>query len=101
MLPLKALTATSTPQSSSLEPSPEAKGLVSRISNNSLSIKEVKDYRTQLMVLEEQKFLVENMIANATKQRKFDEANILKTNLAELISQAKDITDLLGEEGFK
>ncbi|SCU95997.1 LAME_0F14422g1_1 [Lachancea meyersii CBS 8951] len=98
MLPLRNLTAdlaskSADPEVSQAQSSPSYE--------NSLTIKEIKDYRTQLMVIEEQKFLVEDMIAQATKQRKFDEASVLSKNLEELKSQSDKLASLLGGEGFK
>ncbi|SCU91676.1 LADA_0F11364g1_1 [Lachancea dasiensis] len=102
MLPLKNLTSHLASQiESSQEPSPEAtSNAISGRSSNNLTIQEVKEYRTQLMVLNEQKYLVENMIANATKQRKFEEATTLSKNLEELKLQAGELSNLLGDEGF-
>ncbi|SCU98555.1 LAFA_0G18734g1_1 [Lachancea sp. 'fantastica'] len=97
MLPLGRLTAKLTSQSPSPGSSQERN---SDNSNKDLSIKEIKDYRTQLMVIKEQKFLVEDMIATATKHRKFDEALVLSKNLEELNLQADGLTNLLGGEGF-
>lgn len=67
---------------------------------NNLTISEVKKYREQLMVLKEQKFLVESMIDEAKKQRKFDEVAILSTNLNELSTQIKVTQNNLGDQGF-
>lgn len=67
---------------------------------NNLSIKEVKQYREELMVLKEQKFLVETMMENAKKQRNFDEISTLTSNLKELESRIGTIQEGLGDEGF-
>ncbi|CEP62367.1 phosphatidylinositol-3-phosphate binding protein LALA0_S05e04060g [Lachancea lanzarotensis] len=97
MLPLGHLTAKLTSQSPSSRPSQES---FPDSDNKNLSIKEIKDYRTQLMVIKEQRFLVEDMIATATKHRKFDEASVLNKNLEELDLQLNGLTNLLGGEGF-
>lgn len=67
---------------------------------NNLTISEVKKYRNELMVLKEQKFLVESMIEEAKKLRKFDEVATLSTNLNELSTQISKTQDNLGDEGF-
>ncbi|CAR27961.1 hypothetical protein ZYGR_0N04480 [Zygosaccharomyces rouxii] len=67
---------------------------------NNLTISEVKKYREELMVLKEQKFLVESMIEEAKKQRKFDEVATLSTNLNELSEQIATTQGNLGEQGF-
>ena len=78
---------------------PEAKKSSEIIFNN-LTIKEVKEYREQLMVLNEQKYLVQEMINSATKQRKFDEISTLNENMAELQKQISILTEKLGDQGF-
>ncbi|CAR23215.1 phosphatidylinositol-3-phosphate binding protein [Lachancea thermotolerans CBS 6340] len=100
MLPLRSLTNAASTQNSSHETTPESERSMNQGYGNNLSIKEVKEYRDQLMVLKEQKFLVENMIASASKQRKFDEAETLSGNLRELNEQVEMIARALGEEGF-
>lgn len=67
---------------------------------NNLTIAEVKKYREELMVLKEQKFLVESMIQEAKKQRKIDEVAILSANLNELSAQIVKTQDNLGDQGF-
>lgn len=73
---------------------------LSDIMFNNLSIREVKKFREDLMVLKEQKYLVESMIKDAKKQRKFDEIAILDINLNELKSNIEEIQDRLGDQGF-
>lgn len=67
---------------------------------NNLTIKEVKRFREELMVLKEQRFLVESMIENCKKQRNFDEITILSSNLQELDSRIAAIQEGLGDQGF-
>ncbi|QLQ80923.1 hypothetical protein HG537_0E02780 [Torulaspora globosa] len=67
---------------------------------NNLTIKEVKQFREELMVLKEQRFLVESMIQNCKKQRNFDEITILNSNLQELDSRITTIQKGLGDQGF-
>lgn len=67
---------------------------------NELSIKEIKEYREELMVLKEQSFLLEKMISDTKKQRKFDEVTILTTNLREIIDKMEEIEKTLGDQSF-
>lgn len=67
---------------------------------NNLTISEVKKYREELMVLKEQKFLVQSMIEEAKKQRKFDEVAVLSSNLNELNAQITQTQNNLGDQGF-
>ena len=53
------------------------------------------------MVMKEQRFLVEEMLATATKERHFEEATILKNNLAELQQNMDNLESKLGENGFE
>lgn len=67
---------------------------------NNLTISQVKKYREELMVLKEQKFLVQSMIEDAKKQRKFDEVAVLSSNLNELNAQITQTQANLGDQGF-
>lgn len=98
MLPLKSLPSVLKPSMNN-DTIPEAKKSSEIIFNN-LTIKEVKEYREQLMVLNEQKYLVQEMINSATKQRKFDEISTLNENMAELQKQISILTEKLGDQGF-
>lgn len=60
----------------------------------------IKQRRQELMVLQEQRFLVEEMVSNCKKQRKFDELPMLQDNLKELNGQIEQVQNKLGEEGF-
>ncbi|ODQ59372.1 hypothetical protein WICANDRAFT_56036 [Wickerhamomyces anomalus NRRL Y-366-8] len=60
----------------------------------------IKQNREELMVLNEQKFLVEDMIANCKAQRKFDELPPLNENLDELNKNIDRLQAALGNEGF-
>lgn len=55
---------------------------------------EERDLRTRLMVLEEQKFMVSEMIAAANKRRRFDEVAALAQNVEDL---SRDIDSLRGQ----
>lgn len=81
------------------EITPETHKLSDIVFNN-LTIKEVKKYREELMVLKEQKFLVESMIESSKKQRKFDELTLLMENLSELERKIQEIQRNLGDQGF-
>jgi rabenosyn-5 len=54
---------------------------------------EEKELRERLIVLEEQKFLVSEMIADANKRRKFDEVAALSANLQEM---GREIDSVMG-----
>lgn len=68
---------------------------------NGLTVKQVKQYREELMVLKEQSFLIHSMIAESKKQRKFDEIKTLSHNLDELTRRSQELEQLLGDQGFK
>lgn len=55
---------------------------------------EEKELRERLIVLEEQKFLVSEMIADANKRRKFDEVAALAQNVEDL---SRDIDQIQGQ----
>jgi rabenosyn-5 len=61
---------------------------------------EEKDLKERLIVLEEQKFFVCEMIADANKRRKFDEAESLKSNLADLGREIDSVNGMLGQLDF-
>lgn len=65
-----------------------------------LTKKEIRELRESLMVMNEQKFLVENLIDQITKQRKFDELTPLMENKSELNAAIKDLELKLGNDGF-
>lgn len=96
MLPLRNIPAILSP--SITQPEPQA--VENKLLFNNLNIKEVKSYREQLMVLKEQKYIVETTVSTAVKQRKFDEITSLKHNLEEIDSQINKLEHLLGDEGF-
>ena len=76
---------------------------VTKFSNllSKLTIKEIKKYREELMVYKEQSFLVESMIEEAKKQRKFDEIAMLTENLQQIDSRIHEVQKLLGEYRFE
>ncbi|KAI1912073.1 carboxypeptidase Y-deficient [Ophidiomyces ophidiicola] len=76
----------------------------SLISDNSSALSaletEEKALRERLIVLEEQKFFVSEMIADANRRRKFDEASSLATNVEELGKEIDKINGMLGQLDF-
>ena len=54
---------------------------------------EEKELKERLIVLEEQKYMVSEMIADANKRRKFDEVAALSANLQEM---GKEIDSVMG-----
>ncbi|CUM45954.1 uncharacterized protein AC631_03576 [Debaryomyces fabryi] len=65
-----------------------------------LTKKEIRELRESLMVMNEQKFLVETLIEQVTKQRRFDELTPLMENKSELSAAIKDLELKLGNDGF-
>ena len=61
---------------------------------------EEKELRERLIVLEEQKFMVSEMVANATKHRRFDEVSSLAQNLEDLNREIDQINGQLGQLDF-
>lgn len=62
---------------------------------------EEKELRERLIVLEEQKFMVSEMIADANKRRKFDEVSSLAQNVDDLGREVDQIRTRLGQMDFK
>lgn len=56
---------------------------------------EEKQLRERLIVLEEQKFLVQEMVADANKRRKFDEVAALAGNVEDLSRECDEVQKLL------
>lgn len=56
---------------------------------------EEKDLRERLMVLEEQKFMVGEMIADANRRRKFDETAALTSNVQDLSREIDTVNGML------
>lgn len=56
---------------------------------------EEKELRERLIVLEEQKFMVQEMVADANKRRKFDEVAALAGNVEDLSSEIDQVQKML------
>lgn len=65
-----------------------------------LSIREVREKREKLMVLNEQKFVVESMYQDFKKQRRFDDLKALDSNLEDIEKEILQLTEELGDEAF-
>lgn len=65
-----------------------------------LTKKQIRELQEQLMVTNEQRFLIENTIQGLKRQRKFDEIAILEENKSELEAKISELTSELGEFGF-
>lgn len=65
-----------------------------------LTKKQVRELREQLMVVNEQRFLVQKQMEDAKKQRKFDELVTLTANSDELQKHIDGLEKELGEFGF-
>ncbi|KAF2816893.1 uncharacterized protein BDZ99DRAFT_4012 [Mytilinidion resinicola] len=61
---------------------------------------EEKELRERLIVLEEQKFFVSEMIADANKHRKFDEVASLASNVEDLSKEIDQINNQLNQLDF-
>lgn len=61
---------------------------------------EEKELRERLIVLEEQKFLVSEMVADARKRRKFDEAQSLVSNVEDLNQEIDQVNGMLSQLDF-
>lgn len=61
---------------------------------------EERELRERLIVLEEQKFMVSEMVANATKHRRFDEVSSLAQNLDDLSQEIDQINGQLSQLDF-
>jgi len=64
---------------------------------------EEKDLRERLIVLEEQKFIVSEMVSDARKKRRFDEERSLSANVEDLSKEIDTINGQLAQlrEGFR
>ncbi|KAF2261292.1 hypothetical protein CC78DRAFT_470712 [Lojkania enalia] len=78
----------------------EAGSIVSSSSAVSAMEAEEKELRERLIVLEEQKFMVSEMVADATKHRRFDEVSSLAQNLEDLNKEIDQINGQLGQLDF-
>ena len=58
---------------------------------------EEKELRERLIVLEEQKFMVQEMIADANKRRKFDEVAALTGNVEDLSREIDEVGKMVEE----
>jgi len=61
---------------------------------------EEKELRERLIVLEEQKFFVSEMIQDANKRRKFDEVQALKGNMEDLSREIDAVNGMIGHLDF-
>ncbi|KAI9816303.1 MAG: carboxypeptidase Y-deficient [Pycnora praestabilis] len=61
---------------------------------------EEKELRERLIVLEEQKFMVSEMIADANKRRKFDEVSSLAQNVEDLSKEIDQVNGMLAQMDF-
>lgn len=61
---------------------------------------EEKELRERMIVLEEQRFFVSGMIADANKRRKFDEVSALSGNVADLSREIDQIQGQLAQMDF-
>ncbi|KZF23349.1 hypothetical protein L228DRAFT_282083 [Xylona heveae TC161] len=71
-------------------------------SNSAVSVMEAeeKSLRERLIVLEEQKFFVSEMVADANKHRRFDEVSSLAQNIEDLSHEIDQINGMLSQLDF-
>ncbi|PGH09457.1 hypothetical protein GX51_00562 [Blastomyces parvus] len=123
MLPLKSLPKVlkhATPLGSNLHPNNGGTSALAAIrygnrdsvnsttslaSDNSSAISaletEEKSLRERLIVLEEQKFFVTEMIADANRRRKYDEASSLAQNAEDLSKEIDRVNGMIGQLDFE
>ncbi|KAG7899121.1 hypothetical protein KL907_005012 [Ogataea polymorpha] len=63
--------------------------------------KEIREYREKLMVLNEQKFMVQNLYNDYKKRKKFDDLISLEANLEDLQREIDIIEERLGDSAFQ
>jgi rabenosyn-5 len=78
----------------------EAGSVISSSSAVSALESEEKELRERLIILEEQKFMVSEMVADATKHRRFDEVASLAQNLEDLNKEIDQTTGQIGQLDF-
>jgi rabenosyn-5 len=69
----------------------------SPLSENGISDAKEKELKEKMMVLEEQKYLVENMIERARKGRRMEEVAALKESMEDLEGEIGKIQQELGD----
>lgn len=74
--------------------------LLKQMTIPTLTKREIRELREKLMVLNEQKFLVQNIQNDLKKQRKFEDLKTLEGNIRDLDVEIEDIQRKLGEEAF-
>lgn len=74
----------------------------SQVSSSAISAleEEEKALRDRLIVLEEQKFFVSEMIADANKRRKFDEVSALSQNVQDLTTEIDQLQGQIAQLDF-
>lgn len=118
MLPLKSLPKIlkhASPNGSSARPNGRPNGALAAIKYNDLADNgsvatsssavsgmeaEEKELRNRLIVLEEQKFFVSEMISDANRRRKFDEVSALAQNVEDLSKEIDQINGQLSQLDF-
>jgi rabenosyn-5 len=92
MLPLQSL-----PKILGKGRSPLAKENAPQENGRTVSAEEEKVLKEKMMVLEEQKFLVENMIEQARRGRRMEEVGALRESVGELEGEIDKIKQELGD----
>ncbi|APA13172.1 hypothetical protein sscle_10g079420 [Sclerotinia sclerotiorum 1980 UF-70] len=79
----------------------ETSSQISDMSQISQMEQEEKELRERLIVLEEQKFFVQEMVADAGKRRKFDEVDALRTNLTDMQREIDNVNGMIEQLDFE
>jgi rabenosyn-5 len=75
----------------------KGKSPLSENTKNGISVAKETELKEKMMVLEEQKYLVENMVARAKKGRRMEEVGALKESLDDLEGEIGKIKRELGD----
>ena len=97
--PQGALASIKYEETASGRPSSSRTSSVSSVAVTALEAEE-RELRERLIVLEEQKFMVSEMISDANKRRKFDEVSSLAGNVEDLSREIDQIQGQLAQMDF-
>ncbi|GME85644.1 unnamed protein product [Ambrosiozyma monospora] len=75
-------------------------GIVKTNPKPKMTKRQIRECREKLMVLNEQKFIIENQYNEFKRSRKFDDMKILEDNLKDLTDEIALLEDQLGDDGF-
>ncbi|ODV58918.1 phosphatidylinositol-3-phosphate binding protein ASCRUDRAFT_117732 [Ascoidea rubescens DSM 1968] len=67
---------------------------------DSKTVEEIKENREKLIIMKEQKYLLEHQLSNIIKQRKFEDMQILRENIKQLDTVIQELCQQLDGEQF-